>query len=269
MTSPDWQRLRADDIEIHYRIWGETGTPLFLLHGLGSDSRQFEWDAEQFSGSGFRVIVPDLRGHGRSFLPRPLTAEAMHVSQMARDISRLMSHLQLDEAHFVGNSMGGVVALDLIGRSPGSVCSLTTFGTVYSLDLPAHISIMRNLVGRILGARRLADMTARSVSERENTQAMVRLIYADLNLDMVAAVQKTLRRYDYRDIAAAFPRPILILRGDRDRHINKYLPETLRALEGRANVHLIDIADAGHFTNTDQPQEIVDRITCFLKKADA
>lgn len=253
---PSERTLLHDGLTLRYRLWGEQGPAVIILHGLGSDSRQFEADAAVFAAAGYRVIVPDLRGHGRSDSPKPMTPDAMHVSVMADDILAVMAELKLSSAHFIGNSMGGVVALALMQKSQDSVLSLATFGTTYDLSLPAIVPLIQALIGRLMGPQRLAKITAKSVTKYERTRALILEVFPNLDLGMTHAVQKTLRNYDYISTAKSFPRAMVVLRGDGDTEINKHLPRTLSALNDQANVRVIDVADAGHFTNTDQPEQV-------------
>jgi pimeloyl-ACP methyl ester carboxylesterase len=254
---------------LNYKLWEGAGPTLIILHGLGSDGRQFEDDAAVYAAAGYRVIVPDLRAHGQSEAPKPMTSGAMHVSVMAEDILALMADLQLPVAHFIGNSMGGVVALAIIKKSPESVLSLATFGTTYDLSFPAIVPFIQVLTGRLMGSKRLAKVTAKTVTKHDRTRDLILEIYPDLDIGMVHAVQKTLRKYDYIETAKSFAGPITILRGDGDTAINKELPRTLSALQSLDNVTVSDVTDAGHFTNTDQPERVQGLILDHLSGASA
>lgn len=104
--------VSANSLEIYYREWG-TGRPLLLLHGA-TDTHTF-WDTfvPVFSGK-YRVIVPDNRGHGRTFNPDPDLTYAM----MADDLAELIETLDLDSPAIFGFSDGGQAALDLGIRYP-------------------------------------------------------------------------------------------------------------------------------------------------------
>src|SRR5205085_3800046 len=78
-----------------------SGPPLLLVHGLMVSGEMFEPVDDQFAGRR-RVIVPDLRGHGRSrALPPPYT-----VHQLAADLSRLLDHLGIESTAVLGYSQG-------------------------------------------------------------------------------------------------------------------------------------------------------------------
>lgn len=92
------------------------GEPLLLLHGgmgIGSDWRHvFPSDPE-----GYRVIVPDLRGHGRSTSP----AEGFTFRRCADDVRALLDHLAIARVKAIGLSMGAKTLLHLATAHPDRV----------------------------------------------------------------------------------------------------------------------------------------------------
>ncbi|MEU1519741.1 alpha/beta hydrolase [Streptomyces sp. NPDC005811] len=104
----------------------ETGPPLLLVHGWGGDGREWSPHAESLADR-FRVLVPDLRGHGRSEVPDHGNTPA----EMADDLAALLARLDTGPAAVVGHSMGGQVVNLLAVRHPALVRS------VIALD-PAH-----------------------------------------------------------------------------------------------------------------------------------
>src|SRR5262245_42645275 len=99
--------LDLSGFQLHYDMRGE-GEPLLLLHGgmgIGNDWRLiFPSDPE-----GFQVIVPDLRGHGRSTTP----TEMFTFRACASDIVRLLDRLKIDQVKAIGLSMGAKTLLHL------------------------------------------------------------------------------------------------------------------------------------------------------------
>jgi 3-oxoadipate enol-lactonase len=105
---------------IHYERSGK-GFPLVLIHAGIADSRMWEPQATAFAHD-FDVITPDLRGFGGSELPPG------PYSMMA-DIVGLLDHLGIKQAHVVGCSMGGSVALDLAIAHPERTARLVLVGS--------------------------------------------------------------------------------------------------------------------------------------------
>src|SRR4249919_4112840 len=93
------------------------GEPLLLLHGgtgIGAD-----WDLVFTGGgpAGFRVIAPDLRGHGRSTNP----SRAFTFRQLAHDMFALLDHLDIQRVKAIGLSMGAKVLLHMATLQPDRV----------------------------------------------------------------------------------------------------------------------------------------------------
>jgi pimeloyl-ACP methyl ester carboxylesterase len=103
---------RLNGFQMYYEARGD-GEPLLLLHGgmgIGDDWRRvFPSDPE-----GYRVIVPDLRGHGRSTNP----AREFTFRQCANDVAALLDHLGIARAKAIGMSMGAKTLLHLATAQP-------------------------------------------------------------------------------------------------------------------------------------------------------
>ncbi|HUZ88449.1 MAG TPA: alpha/beta hydrolase [Candidatus Acidoferrales bacterium] len=101
--------IEVGSLRIHHTVAGERGSPLLLLHGLGS-SGYLEWGANlDFLAFENRVFAPDLPGFGRSAKP----PAPYGVAYFARFIDAYMDAVGLDSAVLVGASMGGRVALEV------------------------------------------------------------------------------------------------------------------------------------------------------------
>src|SRR5690606_23714166 len=109
------------------------GTPVVLCHGLGAAGEQLAEDARYFAGRGYRVLLPDLRGHGRSGTPVPPTRAAFTIPLMAADLLAMLDDAGVGPVHWVGNSLGGILALELLGAHAARFRTLATFGTAYRL----------------------------------------------------------------------------------------------------------------------------------------
>ena len=114
-------------VQLHYYVAGE-GETVLLLHGF-SGSAQTAWIApgnfEALAAAGFRVVALDQRGHGASGKPHD---PAMYGVTMADDIGRLLHHLDVEQAHIVGYSMGARIANTFRSRYPWRIRTLTLGG---------------------------------------------------------------------------------------------------------------------------------------------
>ncbi len=94
--------------------WGDRGAPpIVALHGIGGFGRRFRRLAEEKLG-GYRVLAPDLRGHGFSSWDPPWSMST-HVA----DLLETLDHEGIERAAFVGHSYGGRLILELAATAPG------------------------------------------------------------------------------------------------------------------------------------------------------
>jgi len=110
--------LQLNNIKLYYEIEG-AGEPVLFLHGLGSSSASWELQKEAFA-SRYRLIVPDIRGHGRSDKPPGPYSMAL----FGADIVGLMDALEIPAAHVVGLSLGGMIGFQMAVDNPGRLLSL-------------------------------------------------------------------------------------------------------------------------------------------------
>jgi pimeloyl-ACP methyl ester carboxylesterase len=115
-------------VPIHYTDMGGDGEPVVLVHSFTSSSDM--WTRAGFEPSDdFRFIALDVRGHGDSGKPEDPEA---YGEEMVEDVVRLMDHLELDDAHVAGYSMGAEIGLKLATEHPDRVRSLVAAGSGWS-----------------------------------------------------------------------------------------------------------------------------------------
>jgi 3-oxoadipate enol-lactonase len=115
--------------ELLYFTERGSGPHLLLVHGLMVTGEMFDPVIEHFAAR-HHVIVPDLRGHGRSRgLPLPYTA-----AQLASDLSRLLDHLGIGSTTVLGYSHGGAIAQQLVLDYPGR-CDRLVLACTYAFNL--------------------------------------------------------------------------------------------------------------------------------------
>jgi non-heme chloroperoxidase len=111
---------------------------LILLHGYTDSGRSFQLMLDEIrkkkKTKKFRVIIPDLRGHGESSMPDASfcasnPAQCFSPAAFASDIIALMRQLGIEKAHFAGHSMGSIIAQQLAIHHPSRVATLILIGT--------------------------------------------------------------------------------------------------------------------------------------------
>ena len=99
-------------MNLHVHDWGDPDAPAVVcLHGVTHDGAQFAGLAERLTG--FRVLAPDLRGHGRSGWEPPW--------DLATLLDDVLETVDVASASWVGHSLGGRLVLELLAREPECV----------------------------------------------------------------------------------------------------------------------------------------------------
>jgi pimeloyl-ACP methyl ester carboxylesterase len=111
----------SEGVHLRYVTVGpETGRPIVLVHGFCSDY-ELNWVGSRWQetmvGAGRRVLGLDCRGHGHS--DKPHDPAAYRLSTMAGDVVRLLDHLDVEAADYLGYSMGARIGLEAAARHAG------------------------------------------------------------------------------------------------------------------------------------------------------
>lgn len=126
---------------MHYMDMGQ-GDPLVFIHGLGSLKES--WKHQHELAAQYRLIIPDLRGHGEDE-----GEQAISISGFAEDVLELLDSLDIPKAHFCGLSMGGLVVQEIYRQRPACVETMILSNTFsYTPIFFGHLSLrerMRNL----------------------------------------------------------------------------------------------------------------------------
>ncbi len=247
-----------------YTLGPEDGPALILCHGLAASGLQFVTDAHVFAETGYRVIVPDLRGHGRSRSPKVRNDEDFTLEHLATDILALLDAEGIARAHWVGNSLGGIVGLKLAALEPGRLARFVTFGTSYALDAPAWIVTLIRLGYIVPGKRILAPIGGWTTCRRRDARAIIRTMLANVDPDAVVRTVRHLVRYDLRPAARNRVGRKLMIQGVHDGWTNRALAPILDEFEARTDFDHVRLVNAGHCANLDQPDMIRGLIHEFL-----
>jgi len=128
----------SDGVKIHYVVEGK-GEPLLVIHGFSGSAQQMS-GVNKYLSNNFQVIGMDCRGHGQSEKPHDLDAYGMN---MIEDHIRLLDHLNIKKAHVFGYSMGGAIAIGIVGFHPERVISAIVGGAGWVA--PGHVRDMAGL----------------------------------------------------------------------------------------------------------------------------
>lgn len=241
------------------------GPPIVLLHGLGSSSADWTHQLEPLAAR-HRVVVPDLRAHGRSSRPRG----RLTIGVMAHDVAALLAALEAPPAHVVGLSLGGCVALVLALDHGARVRSLTLVNTFARLPPPGPRRVLRLLtrLGLLACApmRVVAAHVARGLFPRPDQRELYLAAVASLGSNRRGAYFASMRavaRFDVRSRLGQVRCPTLVVAGDRDATVplaaKTLLSRTIPAAE------LLVVPDSGHATPADQAERFNSTLLAFVE----
>ncbi len=214
---------------LHYDVTGE-GEPLLWLHGfmgVGSDWKYIFKDAP----AGFRVIAPDLRGHGASTNPDG----EFSFRQAADDVLALLDHLGIDTVKAIGLSGGGIALMHMATAAPRRIASMVLISAPPYFPEQAR-AMQRQLSASMLGEHELQMMRQRHPGGDSQVQQI--LAYGRRLADCYDDVNFT---PPYLGTIAA---ETLIVFGDRDPLYPVSLAFDLRAAIPRS--HLWVVPNGGH-----------------------
>lgn len=158
-----WQS--ADGLSLHFRDYpgdGSARPPVLCLHGLTRNARDFDGLAPHLAGQGWRVIVPEMRGRGRSsYAPDPASYA---VPTYVADLLALLGQEDVQRFVAIGTSMGGLMIMALAGISPERIAGvvLNDVGPVVERagleKIKAYVGQGKSFPTWVHAARALAEM---------------------------------------------------------------------------------------------------------------
>jgi pimeloyl-ACP methyl ester carboxylesterase len=237
-----------DGLELAYRSAGE-GRPLVLLHGFTGSGLQFlqHGPAAAIASHGYRVIVPDLRGHGDS--SRPHDPAAYPPDVLADDGLALIDFLQLRDYDLGGYSLGGRIVLRMLARGARPAHAIVGGQGLDALGGPTS---------RTGGHRRgLTALVNADRLEPGSPEAMLADWLAQSGADPRALLHVLDTFVETPDTALAeITTPVLVVAGDQD---ERQAAELAAALPGARYVQV----PGNHFTALLSP-ELEAAILAFL-----
>jgi 3-oxoadipate enol-lactonase len=259
------ERLRSDDAEIFYEIRGD-GSPVVLLHPFPCDHEFWNPIAAALD-SRYRLILPDLRGHGDSEAGEGPALMSKHAS----DVARVLDAAGIGKAAFIGCSIGGYILFEFWRRFRTRVTSLVLCDTRPQADTPetrsnrlkaadmvleqGTESFLESMIPRLIG-RTTINMRPDLV---EGARAMMRKMSAE---DISQVQQGTAARPDSVADLKTVNIPTLIMIGEEDVLSTVADGELMR--QNITGSQLKVIPKAGHYAPWEQPQAVGTILRQFL-----
>jgi pimeloyl-ACP methyl ester carboxylesterase len=246
--------------------WSErgAGAPLLLIHGVMITGEMFAPVLDRLAAR-HRVIVPDLRGHGRSrHLPPPYSA-----ARLAQDVVELLDHLGVGVTDVVGYSQGGAIAQQLVLDHPGR-CRRLVLACTYAYNMATLRERVEGRVAplliRALGMRRFARLViAQGLTRVDRSRAdwVADLIGSQDAARMVAAWRASMA-FDSRRRLGEIRCPTLVLAGGSDTAVPMHHARQLH--EGIPGSRLVVLEDGDHALIWAMPDAFAGAVAPFVNE---
>ncbi|MHA1346302.1 MAG: haloalkane dehalogenase [Candidatus Heimdallarchaeaceae archaeon] len=289
-----------DGYRIHYLDEGEKNAPpIFLLHGEPSWSYLYRKMVPIFVEAGFRVVVPDLLGFGRS--DKPIKTKAYSYQLQVDMMTELVRGLNLKEVTFFGQDWGGLIGLRVIAEDPKRFARIV----IGNSGLPAE----KGFKGRILytsfkfQVARLKRLTeeelieditflkwvayTQKVEDLPIGEILQRATITELSPEVIKAYEAPFPDASYKVGAKTMPylvpsqliknqkvwdeifsnwkKPFLLTFSDSDPITEGGDKIFLEKIPGTKRQKHVTIENAGHFLQEDKGEELAEIIIQFIK----
>lgn len=263
---------------IFYRVWEthnhRSRPAVLVIHGIGFHSGPYEIVAAHLSGSGYLVAAMDLRGHGKSGGPR---GEVPVLDQLLIDVDAVIRLIRSEHAptrlYLLGESMGGLVAINYAARRPTAVDGLILVAPAVGVACPQLLKA-DNI--RILPAllfertRPVIDLAGPRLEDASVDEDFIRARRADplainrISVDYLLGLNRL--QTGLADKAAAIHAPTLVLHGKRDTILSWQASAWFQRRLGSADKQFVTFEDARHtlFWDPSTP-EVFEVIRGWLK----
>lgn len=235
-----------DGARIWYAAYG-SGQPVILLHGGMGNSGNWGYQVPELVGNGYRAVVIDSRGHGRSTRDtRPYTYELM-----ASDVVAVMEALGIEKAGLVGWSDGACTALILAATNPARAAGVFYFACNMDPSGTKEIEFTPPL--QRCYNRHVKDYTSLSATPDQFEEFSA----------AVGLMQRTQPNYSADDLARIRV-PVAIVHSEHDEFIRQEHAEYLA--RSIPNAEFIYLPGVSHFAPLQRPKLFNEAVLAFLRK---
>jgi pimeloyl-ACP methyl ester carboxylesterase len=233
--------------QIWYATYGD-GSPVILLHGGLGHSGNWGYQVPALVEAGYRTVVIDTRGHGRS----TRDARPFAYDLLAADVLAVMDALRIARASFVGWSDGACTALILASKAPERAAGVFFFACNMDPSGAKEITEFTPILQRCV-SRHMQDYRQLSATPDE----------FDAFSDAVGLMQRTQPNFSAADLAQVAA-PVTIVHSEHDEFIKREHAEYLaRSIPGAAFVFLPGVS---HFAPLQRPELFNGAMLAFLDR---
>jgi len=256
--------------DLYYRFDGEQSATATVVFSNSLSSNLSMWDAQipVLIEAGYRTLRYDSRGHGQSSSP----PGPYRIEQLAADVIGLIDHLDVEQIHFCGSSMGGMVAQNVAVSHPKRLKSVSLCATAAYMNPPGVwnqriAAVAHGGLDAVVDGTMERWFTASAIDSVPQALANVRAGILGTSIDGYTACCAAIRDMDQRNAITAIDVPVMVLVGEQD-------PGT--TVEHAMDIHqriagssLVVIPQARHFVNVEKAEEFNRALLDFLDRENA
>lgn len=258
--------IEANGINIHCELSGKKQAPVVVLGHSLACSQVMWWPQLELLETHFQVLRYDTRGHGQTEAPPgPYTLE-----QLVDDAVGMLDALKINQVHWVGLSMGGMIGQGLALSHPGRLNKLVLADTTAVIPAEAQPVWQERMDAAINGGM---QAVAESTLERwftpkyrqQKPQEIDRIRQQVLATPLAGYIgcSEAIRRLNYLERLSAVQAPTLILVGADDAGTPVSASEAMHAQIKRSTLAVIP--QAAHLSNIEQAERFNDHLMAFLE----
>ncbi len=254
--------VEESSIDLYYEEYGQ-GRPVIFLHGFPFDHTIWQ-PLVPLLEQDARLILPDLRGFGKSPVPEGVYT----MREMAEDVVRLMDHLEIGKAVVVGHSMGGYVSLAFAHAYPNRLCGLALVATQAAADNPEK---RQSRLRQASSAQRrgprvvVKAMAPHMTPHTELVQPLVELMMSTDSKGIVGALRGMAHRQDMTGELSRMNIPAVVVAGEADQLLSMGNMETMAQMLPKS--WMVTIPGGGHMLMMEAPEQVADALRQLIQMA--
>lgn len=255
----------------HLQVTG-TGPDVLLLHGAGASSHTWH-RLIPYLDDRYRLIAPDLPGHGFTQSPRGRSG----LPQVARDIAALMQTMEAAPRIVIGHSAGGAIALEIARQGLLELDHLVVINGALE-DFRGPAGVVFPIMARVMAMNPLTGLFLSRGSSESQVRSLIGATGSNLDADGLAVYARLIARrshvdgtlammaqWSLRELGAALSDihvPTLFLHGANDQAVALTVAE--RAAASMPEARLVGFGGVGHLAQEEAPDRVAAEVLKFL-----
>ena len=248
-----------DGVEIVYSVQGKAEPALVFIHG-GFADRSFWSDQMNYFSHHYRVIAPDLAGHGESGKNR----KSWNIASFAEDMSAVIKKEKIRKAVLIGNSLGGPVALKTAHLVPETIAAIVAVDTLHDIGVQVPASYYRaqaeafrkDFTGTM--KKMVRSLFHPDTYPKLMARAEQRML--DNSPEMATALMESFAEFDMAELVKNINIPIRCINGDL------YPTQVEKNRSIHADFDAVVLPNTGHYPMLENPGLFNQQLETVLKK---